>query len=228
MVSLSSTTTTKTTAAPPLFSRRRCGDRYPLLLLSWSLPVAVAVSLLLLSTLMTLPAVAAAGAASGVDNGDNSGAVVGAADAVDFFPRLVDDSTTAKQQRERQSTLFQEAFDRASSVLHQEMRYRRSLQQQDGGGSTEDNGGHSDGTGTGTTEEQDPDKTYALPPPDQVCDQYNAALAGVMTCDCSRFGTNQVKVECADVQPLCNSDGSWCTYCSIMRIMRSTMVPRAK
>jgi hypothetical protein len=58
-----------------------------------------------------------------------------------------------------------------------------------------------------------------LQTPAEVCAMFNNQTVGLLTCECSRFGTRETQVNCTYVVPLCSSDNSTCFTGSISQVI---------
>lgn len=70
------------------------------------------------------------------------------------------------------------------------------------------------------------DNPCVLQTPEEVCESYNNATAGILTCTCSRFGTKDTQVDCAYNVPQCNSDNTTCYVGSISQILNIALQSR--
>lgn len=58
-----------------------------------------------------------------------------------------------------------------------------------------------------------------LQTPAEVCEAFNNQTAGVLTCECSRFGTRETQVDCTYIVPQCSSDNSTCYAGTISQVI---------
>jgi hypothetical protein len=66
-----------------------------------------------------------------------------------------------------------------------------------------------------------------LKTPDEVCQEFNNQTVGILTCNCSRFGTRDTQVDCTYDSPQCSTDNSTCYTGSISQILNEEFDVRA-
>jgi hypothetical protein len=55
--------------------------------------------------------------------------------------------------------------------------------------------------------------------PQEVCDNFNNQTAGVLTCNCQRFGKDETQVDCTYDAPQCSTDNVTCYTGSISQVL---------
>jgi hypothetical protein len=66
-----------------------------------------------------------------------------------------------------------------------------------------------------------------LKTPEEVCQEFNNQTVGILTCNCSRFGTRDTQVDCTYDSPQCSTDNSTCYIGSISQILNEEFDVRA-
>jgi hypothetical protein len=66
-----------------------------------------------------------------------------------------------------------------------------------------------------------------LKTPEEVCQDFNNQTVGILTCNCSRFGTRDTQVDCTYDSPQCSTDNSTCYTGSISQILNEEFDVRA-